>query len=135
MTTARPTFLARALKTIANVEPRETTAVVVSFVYFALLMGSYFIVRPVRDAMGTVYGVGNLQELYTGTFAASFVLAPAYAWLASRIRLATFPSRLPVLHLDRIYTRGLKPLHAQVPRGRAWARMSDHLPLIAEFAL
>jgi endonuclease/exonuclease/phosphatase family metal-dependent hydrolase len=51
------------------------------------------------------------------------------------IRLATFPSRLPVLHLDRIYTRGLKPLHAQVPRGRAWARMSDHLPLIAEFAL
>ena len=90
MTTARPTFLARALKTIANVEPRETTAVVVSFVYFALLMGSYFIVRPVRDAMGTVYGVGNLQELYTGTFAASFVLAPAYAWLASRIRLATF---------------------------------------------
>ena len=90
MSTARPTFLARALKTIANVEPRETTAVVVSFVYFALLMGSYFIVRPVRDAMGTVYGVGNLQELYTGTFAASFVLAPAYAWLASRIRLATF---------------------------------------------
>ena len=90
MTTARPTFLARALKTIANVEPRETTAVVVSFVYFALLMGSYFIVRPVRDAMGTVYGVGNLQELYTGTFAASFVLAPAYAWLASRIRLSTF---------------------------------------------
>ena len=51
------------------------------------------------------------------------------------IRLATFPSRLPVLHLDRIYTRGLKPLHAQVPRGRAWARLSDHLPLIAEFAL
>ena len=51
------------------------------------------------------------------------------------IRLATFPSRLPVLHLDRIYTRGLKPLHAHVPRGRAWARMSDHLPLIAEFAL
>ena len=51
------------------------------------------------------------------------------------IRLATCPSRLPVLHLDRIYTRGLQPMHAQVPRGRAWARMSDHLPLIAEFAL
>ena len=90
MTTARPTFLARTLKAVANVEPEETTAVVVSFVYFALLMGSYFVVRPVRDAMGTVYGVKNLQELYTGTFAASFVLAPAYAWLASRIRLTTF---------------------------------------------
>ena len=86
----RPALLARVLKRVAKVEPDETTAVVVSFAYFALLMGSYFIVRPVRDAMGTVYGVANLQELYTGTFAASFVVAPAYAFLASRIRLATF---------------------------------------------
>jgi AAA family ATP:ADP antiporter len=90
MTRAEPSPLARLLKAVANVEPEETKAVVVSFVYFALLMGSYFIVRPVRDAMGTVYGVGSLQELYTGTFAASFLLAPAYAWLASRIRLSTF---------------------------------------------
>ncbi|MEO0003939.1 MAG: hypothetical protein RLZZ22_1631, partial [Pseudomonadota bacterium] len=31
--------------------------------------------------------------------------------------------------------RGLRLLSAQVPHGRAWARMSDHLPLIAELAL
>ena len=90
MTHAEVSPLARLLKTVAKVEPEEVKAVVVSFAYFAVLMGSYFIVRPVRDAMGTVYGVGNLQELYTGTFAASFLLAPAYAYLASRIRLATF---------------------------------------------
>ena len=47
----------------------------------------------------------------------------------------SFPSTLPVLRLDRIYVRGLTPLHAQVPHGRAWARMSDHLPLIAEFGM
>jgi len=51
------------------------------------------------------------------------------------VRLATFPSRMPLLHLDRIYTRGLQLVSAQVPHGRAWARMSDHLPLIAELAL
>jgi AAA family ATP:ADP antiporter len=90
MTDAERSPIARLLKTVAKVEPGEVKAVVVSFLYFALLMGSYFIVRPVRDAMGTVYGVGNLQELYTGTFLASFLLAPAYAYLASRIRLATF---------------------------------------------
>ncbi len=87
---APPSPLARLLKTVAMVEPDEVKAVAVSFVYFALLMGSYFIVRPVRDAMGTVYGVANLQELYTGTFVLSFVLAPVYAFLASRIRLSTF---------------------------------------------
>lgn len=46
--------------------------------------------------------------------------------------LPTYPSRLPILQLDRIYVRGLQPLNAQVPHGRAWSRMSDHLPLIAE---
>ena len=84
------TPLARLLKTLARVEAAEVKAVTVSFVYFALLMFSYFVVRPVRDAMGTVYGVGSLEELYTGTFIASFFLAPAYAFLASRLKLSTF---------------------------------------------
>ena len=51
------------------------------------------------------------------------------------IRLPTFPARLPLLHLDRIYARGLRPVSAHVPHGKAWTRMSDHLPLIAELAL
>ncbi len=51
------------------------------------------------------------------------------------MRLPTFPARLPVLHLDRIYARGLIPKSAIVPRGSAWGRMSDHLPLVGEFEL
>jgi endonuclease/exonuclease/phosphatase family metal-dependent hydrolase len=50
-------------------------------------------------------------------------------------RNPTFPSRLPLVQLDHVYARGLKPLGLQVPRGRIWGRMSDHLPLIAEFGL
>jgi endonuclease/exonuclease/phosphatase (EEP) superfamily protein YafD len=37
--------------------------------------------------------------------------------------------------LDYVFARGLKPVGLLVPRGRVWWRMSDHLPLIAEFAL
>ncbi|RFP80263.1 endonuclease/exonuclease/phosphatase family protein [Hydrogenophaga sp. SNF1] len=48
------------------------------------------------------------------------------------IRLPTFPARLPLLHLDRIFFRGLRPVSAHVPHGRAWRRMSDHLPIIAD---
>jgi endonuclease/exonuclease/phosphatase family metal-dependent hydrolase len=44
----------------------------------------------------------------------------------------TFPSRLPLLAIDRVYTRGFRCLSTQVPQGLAWSRMSDHLPLIAE---
>jgi endonuclease/exonuclease/phosphatase family metal-dependent hydrolase len=45
----------------------------------------------------------------------------------------TFPSRVPVFALDRIYTRGLTCRATYVPRGPSWTRMSDHLPLVAEF--
>jgi len=47
----------------------------------------------------------------------------------------TFPARLPLVQLDYVYARGLEPLQVHVPRGRAWWRMSDHLPLIAEFGM
>src|ERR1700734_3658838 len=85
-----PSWFARLLKTVADVEPLEVKAVLISFVYFFFLMGSYFILRPLRDTMGTVYGVAHLQELFTGTFLLSFVVAPLYAGLASRIRLSLF---------------------------------------------
>jgi endonuclease/exonuclease/phosphatase family metal-dependent hydrolase len=48
-------------------------------------------------------------------------------------RMLTYPSRLPLTQLDFVYSRGLKPVGAEIPRGRIWWRMSDHLPLIAEF--
>ena len=44
----------------------------------------------------------------------------------------TFPSLMPVFALDRFYLRGLHCRTTMVPRGMAWARMSDHLPLVAE---
>ncbi len=47
----------------------------------------------------------------------------------------TFPARLPLVQLDYVYARGLTPIGLEVPRGRIWWRMSDHLPLIAEFSL
>ena len=50
-------------------------------------------------------------------------------------RFPTYPSRLPLVQLDYVYARGLVPASVHVPNGRIWGRMSDHLPLIAEFTL
>jgi endonuclease/exonuclease/phosphatase family metal-dependent hydrolase len=48
-------------------------------------------------------------------------------------RVATFPSRIPLVQLDHVFVRGMTPVSLHAPRGAIWARMSDHLPLIAEF--
>jgi endonuclease/exonuclease/phosphatase family metal-dependent hydrolase len=45
----------------------------------------------------------------------------------------TFPSWRPVLPLDRVYFRGLRPRHAHLPRGKRWNALSDHLPVCCEF--
>jgi endonuclease/exonuclease/phosphatase family metal-dependent hydrolase len=50
-------------------------------------------------------------------------------------KLFTYPARLPLGQLDFVYARGMKPVGAEIPRGRIWWRMSDHLPLVAEFEI
>jgi endonuclease/exonuclease/phosphatase family metal-dependent hydrolase len=50
-------------------------------------------------------------------------------------RHATFPSSMPLVQLDYVYARGLVARQLLVPRGPIWGRMSDHLPLIAEFEM
>ena len=59
-------------------------------------------------------------------------LARAAAPGARRGACNTFPSLAPVFALDRFYLRGLSCRSTMVPRGTSWARMSDHLPLVAE---
>jgi endonuclease/exonuclease/phosphatase family metal-dependent hydrolase len=51
-------------------------------------------------------------------------------------RLAkSFPSRAPVLSLDRIYVRGFDVHAVQVHAGLPWSRISDHAALTAELEL
>lgn len=58
-------------------------------------------------------------------------LAGLHEWPEGRT--PTYPSRLPLTQLDHVYARGLRPVAVMVPQGRVWRRMSDHLPLVAEF--
>src|SRR5882672_7936459 len=82
--------IARLYRKVAAVEGDEMRAVTLSILYFFFLFGSYSVIKPVRDAMGTVYGVHHLQELFTVTLVASLIFAPLYSGLATRIRLSRF---------------------------------------------
>lgn len=43
----------------------------------------------------------------------------------------SFPARLPMFRLDRIYVRGFTVQHSEVHVGGAWQRLSDHAALSA----
>ncbi|HEY5714871.1 MAG TPA: endonuclease/exonuclease/phosphatase family protein [Psychromonas sp.] len=47
----------------------------------------------------------------------------------------TFPARLPLLSMDRIYFRGLEIVDCHRLHGKPWSQLSDHTPLLAEFRI
>lgn len=60
-----------------------------------------------------------------------------------RLPLRTFPSFLPLMHMDRIFQRGFELRSVgtarQVSPGllsiRGWSKLSDHVPVIADLEL
>ena len=72
---------------------REFPPLLWAALYFFCLLTGYYILRPVRDALGSTQ---NLQHLFTATFICMLLLQPVYGALVSR-----FPRRvfLPVVYL------------------------------------
>jgi len=85
-----PSWLQRFFKWLAGIEPFELKVVLLSMLYLFFLFGSYSVVKPVRDTMGTVYGVSHYNELFTMTFIGTLILSPLYSGLAARVKLSTF---------------------------------------------
>src|ERR1043165_4047665 len=73
---------------VGKVEPFERRALVLAFLCNFVMMGSYYIIRPVRDAMATVFGVAHLQDLFTGTLILTLIVSPLFAWITDTFRLS-----------------------------------------------
>ena len=80
--------LLRLIGFTVTVEPQELKALALAFAFNFVLLGSYYILRPVRDTMATVFGVQALQDLFTGTFVITLICAPIFAWCAAKVKLA-----------------------------------------------
>ena len=65
----------------------EGRAVSLAFSCYFVLLGLYYILRPLRDTMATVFGSAQLQYLFTATFLGALGCAPLLGALASRWRL------------------------------------------------
>lgn len=101
---------------------RRSPPLIWAFLYFFCLLSGYYVLRPVREAMGasadvhavfppwiievfTRHGLSasefTLQVLFTGTFIVMLLLQPAYGLLVSRHPRRVF---LPVVYLFFIVT-------------------------------
>jgi AAA family ATP:ADP antiporter len=69
----------------AGVEPRDRQRVAWSFGLFFCVFASWYVLRPLRDAMGTLGDVRSLPRLFLVTLSVTLVLTPVASALASRL--------------------------------------------------
>ncbi len=79
-------WLRRILARACDIEPEETRATLASFLLVFLLMGSYYILRPVRDALASNWTDAEVSWLWTITFFISTIAVYLYGGAISRIR-------------------------------------------------
>lgn len=87
MTIENKNIFARFLKVASKVESNEIKAVFLSFSFVFTLMSSYYILRPIRDAMSSNWSDAELSTLFTATFVFSFVAVALYGAACSRIKI------------------------------------------------
>jgi AAA family ATP:ADP antiporter len=78
-------MLKTLLTRVVAVEPHEIRPMLLSALYFFLVMAGYFVIRPLRDDMGVAGGVRNLPWLFAGTLAGMLLIHPVFTTMVSRL--------------------------------------------------
>ena len=99
------------IERLVQVEPHELSALLWSFAYFFSLLCGYYVLRPLRDAMGILGGVEQLPWLFTGTFVAMLAAVPLFGWVTSR-----FPRRRFLPYVYGFFIANLLAFYALLSR-------------------
>jgi AAA family ATP:ADP antiporter len=68
-----------------DVRANERRVLIWSFLYFFSLLGGYYMLRPVRDALAVTAGRAHLSWMFTGTFVVMLLVAPLFGALVARL--------------------------------------------------
>ena len=87
MTTIKDGIVAKAAKALSEVESNELKATLVATLFVFILMASYYILRPVRDAMASDWTDSEVSFLWNINFFVSAGIVSLYGFAISRLRL------------------------------------------------
>ena len=75
---------------IVDVKPDEIRALLLAFVFNFVVLGGYYVIRPIRDEIGADRGVENLPWMYTGTLIGMLIANALYATIVARMSRRRF---------------------------------------------
>lgn len=66
-----------------KIKLEEWYAASLSFIYFFCVLGSYYVLRPMRDQLAVEVGSAQLPWFFAATFVVTLLLTPLFSWLVS----------------------------------------------------
>ena len=96
----------KLLNKIVDVRPSELRALWFGFVFNFMVLGSYYVIKPVRDDIGANNGVGNLWWMFTGTLLVALVANTGFSAIVARMsrrRFIPIAYRFFILNLAIFY--------------------------------
>lgn len=86
-------ILFRLVSRAVDIEAAEVTAALGSFVTFALVLGGYYLIRPVRENISAEATADQRQLWFLLVFVVMLAAVPVFAWIVARIpRSAVMPT-------------------------------------------
>jgi ATP:ADP antiporter, AAA family len=85
----------KVLAKIVDVKPDEIRALWLGFVFNFMVLGSYYVIKPVRDDIGAHNGVQNLWWMFTGTLLVALVANTAFSAIVARMSRRQF---IPIVY-------------------------------------
>ena len=86
----------KVLRSTTMIEATEVRTVVLSFLLVFVLMASYYVLRPVRDAMASDWSNTEISVLWNIQLVLSTFVVALYGWACSRVR---FTLLVPIVYV------------------------------------
>lgn len=87
---AEPGAFLRLLRKAVDVKAAEVRALALGFIYYFLILSSYYVIRPIRDDFGAAGGIENLPWMFTATLVTMLVANTLFAALVARFSRRRF---------------------------------------------
>jgi AAA family ATP:ADP antiporter len=89
-TQSEPGPFLRLLRKAVDVKAEEVRALGLGFIYYFLILSSYYVIKPIRDGFGVAGGLDKLPLMFTGTLVTMLIANALFAALVARFSRRRF---------------------------------------------
>ncbi len=83
------------LRRLVDVRPGEIRALLLACLFHFVILGSYYVIRPIRDDIAATAGAENLSWMFSGTLVVTLLANAAFSFLVGRMSRRKF---LPIAY-------------------------------------